>query len=49
MNRYTNQQLSAAEVIYELWKLAQEIAHEADRGARFTPPSTTTNSPSATR
>ncbi|MGA4507258.1 type I restriction endonuclease subunit R [Propionibacteriaceae bacterium G1746] len=38
MLRYTNQQLTAAEVIHELWSMAQEVAGEADRGERFTPP-----------
>ncbi len=38
MNRYTNQQLTSAEVIAELARLAQEVADEADRGQRFTPP-----------
>lgn len=38
MKRYTNQQLTAAEVIAELVELAREIAAEASRGERFTPP-----------
>jgi len=38
MKRYTNQQLSAAEVIAELVELAKEVASEASRGARFSPP-----------
>ena len=38
MTRYTNQQLTSAEVIAELVELAKEIAAEADRGSRFTPP-----------
>ncbi|MFB0835714.1 type I restriction endonuclease subunit R [Arthrobacter halodurans] len=38
MNKYTNQQLSSAEVIAELVELAKEVAAEAERGARFTPP-----------
>ncbi|WP_426516735.1 type I restriction endonuclease subunit R [Diaminobutyricibacter sp. McL0618] len=38
MKRYTNQQLSAAEVIAELVELAKEVAAEASRGARFSPP-----------
>lgn len=37
MRRYTNQQLSAAEVIAELIELAKEVATEASRGANFTP------------
>ncbi|WP_300014307.1 type I restriction endonuclease subunit R [Pseudonocardia sp.] len=38
MNRYTNQQLTSAEVIAELIALAREVATEGDRGQRFTPP-----------
>ncbi|KQV07023.1 type I restriction endonuclease subunit R [Leifsonia sp. Root112D2] len=38
MKRYTNQQLSTAEVIAELIELAKEVAAEAARGARFSPP-----------
>ena len=38
MNKYTNQQLTSAEVIAELVKLAQEVAAEGQRGNRFTPP-----------
>lgn len=38
MNRYTNQQLTSAEVIAELVEMAKEVAAEADRGKRFTPP-----------
>ncbi|WP_306231935.1 type I restriction endonuclease subunit R [Agrococcus beijingensis] len=38
MNRYTNQQLTSAEVIAELVELAKEIAADADRGNRFSPP-----------
>ncbi|MBF6253125.1 type I restriction endonuclease subunit R [Nocardia farcinica] len=37
MNRYTNQQLTSAEVIAELIALAREAAAERDRGRRFTP------------
>lgn len=37
MNRYTNQQLTSAEVI-ELVELAKEVAAEASRGSHFTPP-----------
>ena len=40
MNRYTNQQLTSAEVIAELIEMAKEVAAEADRGRRFTPPLT---------
>ncbi|MDM7853651.1 type I restriction endonuclease subunit R [Cellulomonas alba] len=38
MNRYTNQQLTSAEVIAELIELAKEVAAEARRGEEFTPP-----------
>jgi type I restriction enzyme, R subunit len=38
MNRYTNQQLTSAEVIAKLIELAKEVAAEGDRGQRFTPP-----------
>lgn len=38
MNRYTNQQLTSAEVIAELVELAQDVAAEASRGAQFSPP-----------
>ncbi|WP_354236586.1 type I restriction endonuclease subunit R [Arthrobacter sp. UYEF3] len=38
MKKYTNQQLTSAEVIAELVELAREVAAEANRGARFTPP-----------
>lgn len=38
MNRYTNQQLTSAEVIAELIALAREVAAESRRGERFTPP-----------
>ena len=38
MNRYTNQQLTSAEVIAELIELAKEVAAEGNRGARFAPP-----------
>ena len=38
MNRYTNQQLTSAEVIAELVELAREVAAEAGRGERFSPP-----------
>jgi type I restriction enzyme, R subunit len=37
MNRYTNQQLTSAEVIAELIEMAKEVAAEADRGKHFTP------------
>jgi type I restriction enzyme R subunit len=38
MNRYTNSQLTAAEVIEQLIELAREVATEARRGEKFTPP-----------
>jgi type I restriction enzyme, R subunit len=38
MYRYTNSQLTAAEVIAQLAELAQEVAAEPDRGAHFHPP-----------
>ncbi|WP_075891865.1 type I restriction endonuclease subunit R [Actinomyces provencensis] len=38
MNRYTNQQLTVAEVMHELGNLAEDVAAEADRGQRFDPP-----------
>lgn len=38
MNRYTNQQLTSAEVIAELIELAKEVAQEGKRGDTFTPP-----------
>jgi type I restriction enzyme R subunit len=38
MRKYTNQQLTSAEVIAELIALAREVVAEAARGASFTPP-----------
>lgn len=38
MNKYTNQQLTSAEIIAELVALAREVADESKRGQRFTPP-----------
>jgi type I restriction enzyme R subunit len=38
MRKYTNQQLTSAEVIAELVELAREVAAEGNRGAQFTPP-----------
>ncbi|GAA1768712.1 type I restriction endonuclease subunit R [Agromyces humatus] len=38
MNKYTNQQLTSAEVIAELVELAREVAAESSRGASFSPP-----------
>lgn len=41
MTKYTNQQLTSAEVIAALIEVAREVAAEADRGAHFTPPLST--------
>ncbi len=38
MKKYTNQQLTSAEVIAELVALAKEVAAESHRGEQFTPP-----------
>lgn len=38
MMKYTNQQLTSAEVIAAMVELAKDISAEADRGKRFTPP-----------
>ncbi|WP_435404931.1 type I restriction endonuclease subunit R [Mycolicibacterium chitae] len=38
MAKYTNQQLTAAEVIARLVELAEEVVAEADRGKQFAPP-----------
>ena len=38
MRKYTNQQITSAEVIAELIAMAKEVAAEGDRGKRFTPP-----------
>ena len=38
MKRYTNQQLTAAEVIAALVELAKDVAAEASRGEHFSPP-----------
>lgn len=38
MKKYTNQQLTAAEVIAELVAMAKDVAAEASRGSHFTPP-----------
>lgn len=38
MRRYTNQQLTSAEVIAELIALAREVAAEGSRGQHFSPP-----------
>jgi type I restriction enzyme R subunit len=38
MTKYTNQQLTSAEVIAQLVELAREVSLEASRGSHFTPP-----------
>ncbi len=38
MTKYTNQQLTSAEVIAQLVELAREVSAEASRGSSFTPP-----------
>jgi type I restriction enzyme R subunit len=38
MNAYTNQQLTTAQVIAELFAVSAEVAAEGDRGASFDPP-----------
>jgi type I restriction enzyme R subunit len=38
MRKYTNQQLTSAEVIAAMIALAQEVAHERNRGKDFIPP-----------
>ena len=38
MRKYTNQQLTAAEVMAALIELAKEVTADAARGAKFTPP-----------
>ncbi|MGL4339906.1 MAG: type I restriction endonuclease subunit R, partial [Rhodoglobus sp.] len=38
MNKYTNQQLTSAEIIAELVALAREVAAESQRGQQFSPP-----------
>lgn len=38
MRKYTNQQLTSAELIAELVALAHDVVAEAARGTRFTPP-----------
>ena len=38
MRKYTNQQITSAEVIAELIAVAKEVAAEGDRGKRYTPP-----------
>lgn len=41
MRKYTNQQLTSAEVIAELIEMAEEVAAEGNRGQHFTPPLST--------
>ncbi|QNG19849.1 type I restriction endonuclease subunit R [Rhodococcus triatomae] len=38
MSKYTNSQLTSAEVIAALVEMAAEVSHESDRGLRFDPP-----------
>lgn len=38
INRYTNGQLTSAEVLFELYEAARDIADEARRGEQFDPP-----------
>lgn len=38
MRKYTNQQLTSAQIIAELIELAKEVAGESNRGQKFTPP-----------
>lgn len=38
MRKYTNQQITSAEVIAELIAMAKDVAAEADRGKHFSPP-----------
>lgn len=38
MRKYTNQQLTSAEIIAELIELAKEVAEESNRGQKFDPP-----------
>ena len=38
MRKYTNQQLTSAEIIAELIELAKEVAEESNRGQKFEPP-----------
>ena len=37
MNRYTNQQLTSAQIIAELIELSKEVVAERDRGSQFEP------------
>lgn len=41
MRKYTNQQITSAEVIAELIEMAREVAAEGNRGQHFTPPLST--------
>ena len=38
LNKYTNGQLTSAEVLFELYQTAQDVAAEAKRGEQFDPP-----------
>lgn len=38
LNKYTNGQLTSAEVLFELYQTAQEVSAEARRGEQFDPP-----------
>ncbi len=38
MNKYTNQQLTSAEVMAELLEMAAEVNAESNRGSKFSPP-----------
>jgi type I restriction enzyme, R subunit len=38
MRKYTNQQLTAAEIIAELVAMAKEVSADANRGSKFVPP-----------
>lgn len=38
MLKYTNKQLTAAEIIARLIEMAEEVSAEADRGTKFSPP-----------
>ena len=48
MRRYTNESLTAAEVIAELIAIAREVAADASRGKRFDPALDPTSRPSTT-
>ncbi len=40
MNQYTNQHLTSAEIMAELFKIAHEVTAEGNRGQQFSPPLT---------